>query len=170
MLIKNYKTLGTLVVSAAMAMALASNSFSGSKSDWADYRSWTQITKDRVSTGDPTGFIGGKHRGEKGYREIYVNDIGKSTILGTAPYKYPIGTIIVKEQYKNKAKWEKGKKPDLTVMVKVADSGTQDPKNWGFATGHGKVKYRNFCAGCHSIAAADDFVFTNGDFMSKQKH
>ncbi len=169
MLKQTLKALGLLAVVAAVTTAFTSHSFSKPKSDWVDYKSWTQITKDRVSTGDPTGYLDGKHKGKKGYREIYINDVGKDTILGTAPYNYPVGTIIVKEQYKNKARWEAQKKPDLTVMVKVADSGSIDPRNWGFATGHGKVKYRNFCAGCHSIAAADDFVFTNQDFMSREK-
>ena len=78
-------------------------------------------TEGRVITGDHTGTLGDVHEGRKGYREVYVNDIGLATIKGTAPYRYPAGTILVKEQYKDKAAWEKKSSPNLTIMVKVTD-------------------------------------------------
>ncbi|MFK8082159.1 MAG: cytochrome P460 family protein [Granulosicoccus sp.] len=140
---------------------------------WADYKDWTRVTADEVSTGDPTGVLGGVHMGNEGYREVYVNDIAKDTLYGSAPYNYPAGSVIVKEQYASKADWEAGRKPAHTVSVKVAASDTSEKKDWMWADSFkGKAKESEFCAGCHSIAELrgnGDFVFTNGDFLKTQQ-
>jgi len=142
----------------------------GSPDDrWADYKTWTKITEGRVSTGDPTGFVGKVHAGPKGYRDIFVNQAGLATNQGSAPYNYPAGSVLVKEQYKDKAAWEAQKSPDLTIMVKVADSANPEVSAWAYAAGYtGKAEANAFCAGCHTIALKDDFVFTNEDFFKTQ--
>ena len=80
---------------------------SGNDLDVTKYRTWYRITHLEPNTGDVTGgFLGSVHKGKKGYREIYINSIGEATNKGTAPYNYPVGTIIVKEEYKDKESWE----------------------------------------------------------------
>lgn len=140
---------------------------------WADYKNWTRVTVDEPSTGNPTGFLGGVHMGEEGYREVYVNDIGKETLYGTAPYNYPEGSVIVKEQYASKADWEAKRKAAHTVSIKVASSEEISKENWMWADSYkGVAKNSEFCAGCHSIAQVrgeGDYVFTHGDFLKTQE-
>ena len=139
---------------------------------WADYKNWTQVTADEVSTGDETGFLGGVHMGDEGYREVYVNDIAKEALEGEAPYNYPEGSVIVKEQYASKADWEAGRNAAHTVSVKVAQTEKAEKANWMWADSYkGTAGESDFCAGCHSIAelrAQGDYVFTNGDFLRAQ--
>ncbi|MFK7860498.1 MAG: cytochrome P460 family protein [Granulosicoccus sp.] len=136
---------------------------------WADYKEWTKVTEDEVSTGNPTGFLGGVHKGDEGYRDVYVNDIAKDTLYGSAPYNYPAGSVIVKEQYASKADWEAGRKAAHTVSIKVSGSETSQKTDWMWADSYkGVAKESEFCAGCHSIAelrGQGDYVFTNGDFL-----
>lgn len=140
---------------------------------WADYKNWTQVTADEVSTGNPTNFLGGVHMGDEGYREVYVNDIAKDTLYGSAPYNYPAGSVIVKEQYANKADWEAGRKAAHTVSIKVSASETSKKEDWMWADSlKGTAGESEFCAGCHSIAelrGKGDYVFTNGDFLKTQE-
>lgn len=136
---------------------------------WADYKNWTRVTADEVSTGNPTGFLGGVHMGDEGYREVYVNDIAEETLYGSAPYNFPEGSVIVKEQYASKADWEAGTGAAHTVSVKVSQSETSQKEDWMWASSYkGIAGESEFCAGCHSIAelrAQGDYVFTNGDFL-----
>ena len=133
---------------------------------WSDYSSWTMITKNRVITGDPTGTLGDVHEGLKGYREVYVNNIGLAVNQGSSPYRYPVGTVLVKEQYKDKAAWEQKKSANLTIMVKVSDIDEEEEDNWRFSTGLNKNAVKNtFCFDCHAAALNDDIVFTNEDFL-----
>ena len=140
---------------------------------WSDYKNWTRVTADEVSTGNPTGFLGGVHMGDEGYREVYVNDIAKDTLYGSAPYNYPEGSVIVKEQYANKADWEAGRKAAHTVSIKVSQSETARKEDWMWADSYkGVAGESEFCAGCHSIAelrAQGDYVFSNGDFLKTQQ-
>ena len=164
------KTLGIAALAITTAVVVTACATFGKPDErWADYKNWTKITDGRVSTGDPTGFIGNVHAGPSGYREIYVNSTGLATNQGSAPYNYPAGTVIVKEQYASKAAWEAQKSPDLTIMVKVADSDQPDAANWQWSPSYTSAPAKNeFCAGCHAIAAKDDFVFTNEDFFKTQ--
>ena len=135
---------------------------------WVDYKSWTKLTDGKVGTGDPTGFIGNVHKGPEGYREVYVNDIGKEALEGSAPYNFPAGTVVVKEQYKNEAAWQADKGGELTISLKMTGSDAPNKDNWVWAAGYtGTAEKNAFCSGCHSIATATDFVFTNGDFLAK---
>jgi len=142
---------------------------------WDAYRSWTKVTKDEPNTGDPTGFVEKRHSGKMGYREIYINDIGAATQAGHAPYKYPEGTIVVKEAYKNKKAYDKGSKFILTVMVKLKQGASPETGDWGFVMGaKGKVstgtsKWAKFCNNCHVYAAGKDYVFMSADFIAGLK-
>lgn len=140
---------------------------------WENYKSWYQITKDNPNTGDPTGFLGGKHKGEKAFREIYINNIGKDTHLKSGNNTYPAGTVVVKEQYKNEASWKAGKKPALTVMVKLKKGEAPETNDWqyfmGNSTGNIFMNYQKFCSGCHIYAQAKDFLFMNADQMELEK-
>lgn len=167
MKLQNIKLIGTITVLSAIISGCAA--YGTADERWAEYRSWTKITEGRVSTGDPTGFVGNVHAGPKGYRDIFVNKIGIATNQGSAPYNYPVGSVLVKEQYKDKAAWETQKSPDLTIMVKIGSSDNPDVSNWAFAPGYTDTAAANdFCAGCHTIAQKDDFVFTNEDFFKSQ--
>ncbi|OED44736.1 hypothetical protein AB833_00840 [Chromatiales bacterium (ex Bugula neritina AB1)] len=134
---------------------------------WADYKNWHKLTADKVGTGDPVGILGNVHKGKDGYRDVYVNDIGKATITGSAPYVFPAGSIVIKEQFANKADWEAGKNPGMTISIKKQDgSGSSD--NWEWANKYtGKAGPSAFCAGCHTAAIGSDFVFTTADFLAE---
>ena len=138
----------------------------GADSRWADYRNWTQIHSKPI-TEDHTGLLGNLHVGAKGVRFVYVNDIGLQASEGSAPYSYPVGTVIAKEQYKNMKRYEDGRKPDLTVMVKVSDDAANPAENWAWARGYNKrAKTKDaFCSGCHTVALANDFVFSNAESL-----
>ncbi|MDY8134535.1 cytochrome P460 family protein [Aquimarina sp. 2201CG5-10] len=146
--------------------------------DYSDYKNWYRITKDKPNTGDPTGFLSGKHKGIKAYREVYVNKIGEAVNKGSAPYKYPAGTMIVKEEYKNEAAWKSGKKPSIKLMVKLKEGESPETGDWGYASKlnakkiatrtSGKAK---FCTKCHIfVAAKDDYVFMNSDFLKSESN
>jgi hypothetical protein len=140
-----------------------------------EYKSWYRITKDEPNTGDPTGFVEKRHRGAKGYREIYINKIGETVNTGSAPYKYPVGTIVVKEAYKNKAAWEARKSPQVTTMIKLKAGESPETGDWGYFMGikgklsTGTSKWAKFCNKCHIYAVAKDYVFMNSDFIASLK-
>jgi len=142
---------------------------------WDGYKSWAKVTKDEPNTGDPTGFVEKRHSGKMGYREIYINDKGAATQAGHAPYKYPEGTIVVKEAFKNKKAYEKGSKYILTVMIKLKPGASPETGDWGFVMGaKGKVstgtsKWAKFCNNCHVYAAGKDYVFMSTDFIASLK-
>jgi hypothetical protein len=133
---------------------------------WADYQNWNKVNNQPV-TGDHTGFLGSLHEGSQGYRDVYVNQVGLAAITGSAPYNYPVGTVVVKEQYKNQAAWQAAESPNLTIMVKVSDSTPSLATDWAWSRGYGKeAKDDSFCSSCHTIAFANDFVFSNGAAMA----
>ena len=133
---------------------------------WADYEAWTRVTEE-PSTGPSPG-LGAVHRGPEGYRLVYVNDVGRDVMLGDGPYEYPAGTVVVKEQYADEAAWASGEGADVTVSVKVADVAGAGAANWRWADGYkGEAKESAFCAGCHSIPFAEDFVFSNARYLEE---
>jgi hypothetical protein len=163
----NYlKTLLVLSV-AVLFTACASKDYSKiTNNNWKNFKSWTKVTSLKPETGDTTGFLAGVHKGSKGYRDVFVNSIGEKALLGSAPYNFPKGTVIVKEQFDDLAAYEKQVATDLTIMVKLKDSDTLSADNWGFAESQdAEVKANNFCSSCHSIATNDDFIFTTGDYI-----
>ncbi|MFT5728236.1 MAG: hypothetical protein ACI8PB_002389 [Desulforhopalus sp.] len=164
---KILKQIGLIALTGCVVMACAKIGKIDER--WSDYSGWTRLTKNNVITGDLTGTLGGVHEGLKGYREVYINDVGLAVSQGDAPYRYPIGTVLVKEQYKDKAAWETKKTPSLTIMVKVSDIDEEEEENWRFSTGLNKKAAKNtFCFDCHAAVLGDDIVFTNGDFFKSK--
>jgi len=139
---------------------------------WDGYTNWYKVTKDTPNTGDPTGFLDGKHKGTKAYRVIYINSVGEATIQKSGNNVYPEGTVLVKEAFKNKGAWEAKKSPQLTVMVKLAAGKSPETGDWGFVMGKGgKVStgtshWAKFCSKCHVFAQAKDYVFMNADQLA----
>lgn len=140
---------------------------------WEDYKSWYHITKGNPNTGDPTGFLDGKHKGEDAYREIYINKIGEPIHKKSGNNTYPAGTVVVKEQYKNKKKWESGKGVALTVMVKLEKGEAPEYNDWKYymnnSSGNIIMNWQKFCSSCHIYAQAKDFLFMNSDQMKLEK-
>ncbi len=138
---------------------------------WEGYKSWYKITK-TPNTGDPTGFLDKKHRGTGAMRDIFINDTGKATNLGEADFPYPEGTVIVKEAFKNQKDYDAQKKPELTIMVKLASGTSPSTNDWMFYMGgDGKLsgtgmdtKWGKFCGSCHINAIAGDYTFMNHTF------
>lgn len=162
------RQIGTMVATSTLLASCSTLTapFKDADPRWADFKSWTRLTDTHVSTGNPTGFLGGVHMGLEGYREVYVNDIGRDALLGNAPYNLPAGTVVVKEQFASKEDWEADRKPAHTISVKVAASDVVSKDNWIWADSYkGTAGESAFCSGCHSIAAKSDFVFTTGDFQ-----
>lgn len=156
------KKIGGLLLAVSVLSACATG---GGEADprWADYKNWTKLNNKPI-TGDHTGFLGGLHRGEKGARAVYVNDIGAEIAAGSGPYNYPVGTVIAKEQYGSVDALNAGKKPGFTAMVKISDDAENPVENWAWSRGYkstAKVE-DGFCSGCHTIAAGTDFAFSNG--------
>lgn len=163
--------LGVVLVASVLVASCTTLSapFKEADARWADFKTWTKVTELAPSTGNPTGFLGGLHQGDEGYREVYVNDIAKEALLGSAPYNLPEGSVIVKEQFASKADWEAGRKPGHTISVKIAASDQLAKDNWIWADSYkGTAGESAFCSGCHSIATKTDFVFTTGDFIRSQ--
>lgn len=154
----------TMCLSALSACSLVGNQAADER--WANYQQWAKLNQ-RPITGDHTGFLGDLHRGREGVREVYVNDIGASTAQQSqGPYDYPVGTIIVKEQYKSMDHWKEREGAALTIMVKVADSTPNSPNDWRWSRGYSShAKEDPFCSGCHTIAINKDFAFSNGESL-----
>lgn len=160
MTLKSRLLTGSIVAGALAAISGCAALGIGGTADprWADYKEWAVVTNGE--TGDPTGFIGNVHRGPEGYRNVLVNDLALETINSSdAGRKFPVGSVIVKEQYKSQAAWESGKGAAVTVSVKV------DEDKWGWADSlTDKAGDSAFCQGCHTIAAAHDLMFTGGGY------
>lgn len=144
-------------------------------SAWSDYLSWHKVTPE-AETGDPTGFLGGVHDGTKAFRQIYVNSIGEGVNKGIQDLPYPEGTILLKESFNNKAALEARRKPDLTLMIKLARGQSPETGDWeyvmgadGARRGTGESGLGAFCRDCHLYAAAHDYNFINSAFYEKNK-
>lgn len=168
----------SLRTSAAIAAAVTAagcaslpNPFAEPDARWADYKDWTRVN-DEPSTGQSLG-LGTVHKGAEGYRVVYVNDVGRDTVLsdgdGSGGYEYPQGTILVKEQYDDEAAYLAGAEAgdvDVTVSMKVAETGDR-AANWQWAAGYTAGAGDNaFCSGCHSTPIAKDFVFSNPGYLA----
>lgn len=146
----------------------------GNELDVTKYRTWYRITHLEPNTGDVTGgFLGSVHKGKEGYREIYINSIGEATNKGTAPYNYPVGTIIVKEEYKDRGSWETKANPKIKVMKKLKPGASPESNDWAYASKLTTEKMKvgrqtNFCAGCHLASPDGDSVFINSDLLSSK--
>jgi len=134
---------------------------------WADYKSWTLINTKPIDS-DHSGFLGGLHQGPEGIRQVYVNEVGLETALGEAPYKYPVGTVFVKEQYSSQSAFDSGSSPGTTIMVKVSEDAANPAENWAWSRGYvGEAKTDDtFCSACHTIATASDYSFSNATTLA----
>lgn len=152
---------GTVLIAGC---ASVSAPFRSADARWADYKTW-RTASDTPSTGASPG-LGAVHKGPEGYRMVYVNNVGHDTLTGDGPYDYPVGTVMVKEQYDDEAAYVAGTDPDLTISVKVAN-GPVAKDNWQWADSYKATAADNaFCSGCHSIPFAKDFVFSNAAYLA----
>lgn len=158
--------LSVFVIAGCGAYSAVTAPFKSADTRWADYKTWAKVSDGE--TGDPTNFLGNLHKGPEGYRSVYVNAIGEDVLLGDGPYKYPVGTVVLKEQFDSEADWKADRKAGHTISVKVSDDAANPADNWIWADSYkATAKASQFCSGCHTIAAKDDFVFTNQALLSK---
>lgn len=135
--------------------------------NFVNYQSWMKVNQTTI-TGDETGVLGPAHERAKGFREIYINDVGKAVAYGEVDYPYPLGTIIVKESFKAK-EGEKGKLNSITIMVKREEGYDLENGNWEYVNANDELEISRqgkigMCSGCHSAASERDFVFWDSSF------
>ena len=101
-----------------------------------------------------------KHSGTT-FGVVYVNDLGRDSMLKGKPAEFPTGSTIVRER-----RLEPDGLPDLlVVMIKRAPGFNSKGGDWEFLTldgNGGKVKHREKtggCLQCHSRQKNHDFVF-----------
>ncbi|MDA3939206.1 MAG: cytochrome P460 family protein [Spirochaetia bacterium] len=131
-------------------------------SEFSSYASWTKVNGETI-TGDITGFLGAAHERSKGFREIYVNDIGQPVEFGNQAYPFPEGSIIVKESFENN-KGSKGDLSNLTIMVKRESAYSSDYGDWeyimtkpdGTISRQGQL---SMCIKCHAKSDYKDYTF-----------
>lgn len=164
---KTPTTLLTLAGTAGLLSGCAMLGLGGeADARWVDYRSWSTLNTTPI-TEDHTGLLGGLHEGDKGVREIYINDTGWSTATGSSPYQYPVGTVLVKEQYRSLDAYNAGNTPGLTIMLKVSRNAENPADNWQWSRGYAREAGADtFCSGCHTAAMGSDFVFSNAQSLS----
>ena len=162
---------GVAVLALVAGCASLPNPFAEPDPRWADYKSWTRVNEE-PSTGQSPG-LGTVHKGAEGYRVVYVNGVGRDTILSAGDangdYDYPEGTVIVKEQYDDEEAYLAGAEAgEVDVTVSLKTGGGADPAaNWQWATGYTATAGESaFCSGCHSIPIAKDFVFSNANYLA----
>ena len=146
---------------AVMIAGCVSDAGATSASAFQGYTSWTKMNKQPI-TGDATGVLGSAHEGARGFREVFINDVGKNAGSGGS---YSQGTLIVKESYKKASSGGKGDLTGLTIMVK-REAG-YDPENgdWEYLNATSALKIRaqgklGGCINCHAAAFDSDYVFT----------
>ncbi len=161
------RSIGLALMGSVLVVGCASIPFLGKPDPrWADYKSWTKITEGEPSTGNSQA-LGEVHMGAEGYRDVYVNEVGLAMLTSDGPYDFPEGTVIVKEQFPNRADWEAGKHAAYTISLKVADNPGTTSADWNWAAGYkGKAQAHiedPNCVACHTAAIAfnqSDYVFS----------
>ncbi|MCF6334538.1 MAG: cytochrome P460 family protein [Spirochaetales bacterium] len=133
-------------------------------SEFINYSSWAKVNAETI-TGDVTGVLGAAHERSKGFREIYVNEIGLPVESGEEDYPFPEGTIIVKESFKND-KGSKGALSNLTVMVKRESGYSPDYGDWEYiiTKPDGAIAQQgtlSVCIKCHARGEDKDYTFIN---------
>lgn len=97
------------------------------------------------------------------YISVYVNDIGKHSMLDKKMPKFPVGTIIVKEKLEK----EDSNTPELlTVMIKREEGFNKENGSWEFLVFNGaatKIEKSNevTCMRCHIGYEEQDYVVRN---------
>jgi hypothetical protein len=126
------------------------------------YQTWKKVNTSTIS-GDETGVLGSAHEGSAGFREVYVNATGEA-VSGGASLPYPVGSVIVKESFKN-AGGSKGDLSSVTIMAKREAGYDPDNGDWEYLMLNPRMKVQaqgrlSGCISCH-LAADSDFVFTD---------
>lgn len=134
----------------------------GSTNEFSNYLNWEKVNNE-VITGDVIGILGPAHQRAQGFREIYVNDIGKEVSSGEKSYPYPSGSIILKESFKAD-NGKKGDLADITIMVKREDGYDPENGNWEYFMANSQLKVSKqgkigMCIGCHSAVSSTDYTF-----------
>jgi len=129
---------------------------------FSDYRNWTKVNQNTI-TGDETGVLGPAHERARGFREIYINEIGKPVAYGASDYPYPEGSVILKESFSEKD-GGKGKLASITIMIKREEGYDPDNGNWEYINASGDFKISRqgkigMCIKCHSVMSEKDFTF-----------
>ena len=131
--------------------------------DFETFESWHKVNAETL-TGTSNGQLQGKHLEDRGFREVYVNDIGRPAFAGGGDIPIPEGTIIVKDTYYIARDGSQGRRWNITIMKKREAGYDSDNNDWEYVTaGPNKfVRYQgtmSLCIDCH-VAAERDFVFT----------
>ena len=153
----------TLLVFLACA-STGSDSNATTVDAFSDYTGWSKVSMATIS-GDRTGSLGPAHGGPTGFREVYVNSVGKPVSDGAASLPYPLGTILVKETYKTEG-GQKGTLKDITIMVKRESGYDTMNSDWEYLNVSSTLKIKSqgsikMCINCHAVAMVDDYIFTS---------
>lgn len=139
-----------------------STAFVATDADFAGFRTWTQTTQP-LSGPDPGGLLGGAHGADDPTktRLVYINS---ATAAQGADGHYPNGTILVKDLLDSN-----GTSIMTVAMAKRGLTFNSAHRGWEWFLldpANGSVMHRadtlmgGMCNGCHSGAAARDYVFT----------
>lgn len=103
-----------------------------------------------------------KTHGDKSFGVVYVNEIGRASMLSSAPAAFPAGSIIVREKLSQPS----ASVADLlAVMAKRPKGFSPKTNDWEFLiiSGDGKKIEKREKAGacfeCHASQKPSDFVF-----------
>jgi hypothetical protein len=155
---------GTLVTCVTMDTARwAEDSYVTQLAD-IESQKWSKVNKELI-TGDMFGALAEAHLGPEGFRQVYINSIGKAVSMGKADFPYPVGTFVMKEAFEN-AGGTPGDLAAYTIMVKRGDSYDPANGNWEYlmfnpakeVMAQGKI---DMCIGCHAAVADKDYVFND---------
>ena len=141
----------------------SSPEFIASSNDFANFRSWTEVTTNQ----GPSQSLGEAHKGndETATRTIYIKDNQDRNADG----KFPVGTIIVKD-----TRDANGNTIEVTALVKRGNNFNPDNNDWEWfmlnADGtiitdqgsemRGAKLMGGMCGACHSQVKNKDFVFS----------
>ena len=163
-MIKRFLLLGAVILALVTCMSMGTDPNATQVDAFSDYSSWNKVNAEPV-TGDTTGFLEKVHGGPTGFREVFINAVGKPTSDGKVDLPYPTGTILVKETYKSD-NGAKGKLKDLTIMVKRDPGYDSDNGDWEYLMVTASLRIRsqgriNMCIDCHAAGVMDAYVFTS---------
>ncbi len=166
-----YLKLSVAIIFASFIMVSCSDDedspadFNAKDSDFQNFRTWTKVTE-RMGADPALGGMAHGGNDENVTRKIYI----EQDVNVGANGEYPVGTIIVKEALKGD-----GSTLAVTAMVKRVKTFSPNHKGWEWfvlAENGDIAKDANnndlrganlldgFCTGCHTGAAAKDYVFT----------
>lgn len=132
------------------------------------YAEWTQVTRTPYRVAPAVNVLCAAANATPpsphadAFIDVFVNQAGRSAMLGPRAAAFPVGSIIVKEK---RAAADSADATLLTVMIKRPSGFNPDVGDWEFAVLDGtgthvqeQGKLRN-CAECHKTMSASDFVF-----------